>query len=110
MKASKHVIIDAIIKEIEQGTTRAKVIAKYCKKLQKSSTLFPKYFIAYLIKKILESFGVINFYITLSSVYSLSGLSAPNPNLPVSSPLSAFWKDSLNVLPIAITSPTDFVS
>lgn len=43
MKASKHVIIDAIIKEIEQGTTRAKVIAKYCKKLQKSERTIDSY-------------------------------------------------------------------
>ena len=43
MKASKQIIIDAIIKEIEQGTTRAKVIAKYCKKLQKSERTIDSY-------------------------------------------------------------------
>lgn len=42
-KPSKQVIIDAIIKEIEQGTTRAKVIAKYCKKLQKSERTIDSY-------------------------------------------------------------------
>ena len=42
-KPSKQIIIDAIIKEIEQGTTRAKVIAKYCKKLQKSERTIDSY-------------------------------------------------------------------
>ena len=31
------------------------------------------------------------------------------PSLPVSRPRSAFWKDSWNVRPIAITSPTAFI-
>jgi len=42
-KPSKQIIIDAIVKEIEQGTTRAKVIAKYCKKLQKSERTIDSY-------------------------------------------------------------------
>ncbi len=31
------------------------------------------------------------------------------PSTPISSPRSAFWNDSWNVRPIAITSPTDFI-
>lgn len=42
-KPPKQIIIDAIIKEIEQGTTRAKVVAKYCKKLQKSERTIDSY-------------------------------------------------------------------
>ena len=38
-----------------------------------------------------------------------SFLSQPSPNRPTSSPRRAFWSDSLNVRPIAITSPTDFI-
>ena len=36
-------------------------------------------------------------------------VSQPNPNRPISSPRNAFWKDSLNVRPIAIVSPTLFI-
>jgi len=35
-KPNKQIIIDAIVSEIEKGTDRGKVIAKYCKKFQKS--------------------------------------------------------------------------
>ncbi len=35
--------------------------------------------------------------------------SHPSPKRPVSSPRSAFCSDSLNVRPIAIVSPTDFI-
>ena len=38
-----------------------------------------------------------------------SFLSQPRPNRPTSSPRSAFCSDSLNVRPIAMTSPTDFI-
>lgn len=43
MSASKQVIIDAIIKEIEVGTSRGKVVSKYCKKLQKSERTIDSY-------------------------------------------------------------------
>ena len=33
----------------------------------------------------------------------------PNPRQPISRDLRAFWKDSLNVLPIAMASPTLFI-
>ena len=33
----------------------------------------------------------------------------PSPKCPVSVPRSAFWKLSLNVRPMAIVSPTDFI-
>ena len=36
-------------------------------------------------------------------------LSHPNPKQPDSRPRIAFWSDSLNVRPIAMTSPTDFI-
>lgn len=42
-KASKQIIIDAIIREIEQGATRSKVIAKYCKKFQRSARTIDTY-------------------------------------------------------------------
>lgn len=42
-KPSKQVIIDAIIKEIEQGTERGKVVAKYCNKFQKSARTIDTY-------------------------------------------------------------------
>jgi len=42
-KADKQVIIDSIIKDIEKGTDRGKVIAKYCKKLQKSDRTIDSY-------------------------------------------------------------------
>ena len=42
-KPTKQIIIDAIIKEIEQGTDRGKVIAKYCKKFQKSARTVDTY-------------------------------------------------------------------
>jgi len=42
-KPSKQIIVDAIVKEIEQGTDRGKVIAKYCKKLQKSARTIDTY-------------------------------------------------------------------
>ena len=35
--------------------------------------------------------------------------SAPKPARPVSSPRRAFCRDSRNVRPMAITSPTDFM-
>lgn len=42
-KPSKQVIIDAIIKEIETGTERGKVVAKFCKKFQKSTRTIDTY-------------------------------------------------------------------
>jgi len=42
-KASKQVIVDAIIKEIENGATRGKVVAKFCKKFQKSDRTIDSY-------------------------------------------------------------------
>ena len=42
-KASKQIIIDAIIKEIENGTGRGEVVAKYCKKFQKSARTIDTY-------------------------------------------------------------------
>jgi hypothetical protein len=54
-KAAKQIIIDAIVKEIEQGTERNKVIAKYCKKFQKSTRTIDTYWKSaqeqYLIKQ-----------------------------------------------------------
>ena len=44
-----------------------------------------------------------------SPLGNFSALSQPQPARPVSSDRSAFWKDSLNVRPIAIASPTDFI-
>jgi len=32
-----------------------------------------------------------------------------SPSAPISRPRSAFWNDSWKLLPIAITSPTDFI-
>ena len=43
------------------------------------------------------------------SVPHKSALSQPSPNLPVSKLRRAFCKDSLNVRPIAMVSPTDFI-
>lgn len=42
-KPSKQIIIDAIIKEIENGTGRGEVVAKYCKKFQKSARTIDTY-------------------------------------------------------------------
>lgn len=42
-KPSKQIIIDAIIKEIEQGSGRGDVVAKYCKKFQKSARTIDTY-------------------------------------------------------------------
>ena len=44
-----------------------------------------------------------------SGVSQRSFLPPPKPKRPVSSPRSAFWKDSRNVRPMAIVSPTDFI-
>jgi len=43
------------------------------------------------------------------SVPHRSFLPPPRPKCPISSPRSAFCNDSLNVRPIAIVSPTDFI-
>ena len=42
-KANKQAIIDSIIAEIEKGTDRGKVVAKYCKKFQKSARTIDTY-------------------------------------------------------------------
>lgn len=42
-KSNKQLIIDAIIKEIEHGTTRGKVVAKFRKKFQKSDRTIDTY-------------------------------------------------------------------
>lgn len=42
-KPNKQIIIDAIIKEIETGTERGKVVAKFCKKFQKSTRTIDTY-------------------------------------------------------------------
>jgi hypothetical protein len=42
-KSNKQVIVDYIIKDIEKGTDRGKVIAKYCKKFQKSDRTIDSY-------------------------------------------------------------------
>ena len=42
-KPSKQIIIDAIIKEIEKGTGRGEVVARYCKKFQKSARTIDTY-------------------------------------------------------------------
>ncbi len=44
-----------------------------------------------------------------SSIFSRSFVISFMPSTPTSSPRSAFWNDSWNVRPIAITSPTDFI-
>jgi hypothetical protein len=64
------------------------------------------------MKKMRSAFGVPSFVFIVAS----SGLSSPpnfppppKPRAPISSERIAFWKDSLKVRPIAITSPTDFI-
>lgn len=42
-KATKQVIVDAIIKEIEKGSTRGAVVSKFCKKFQKSDRTIDTY-------------------------------------------------------------------
>ena len=57
----------------------------------------------------MASFALISSSLGRRAVYQRSFLSQPRPNRPTSSPRSAFCSDSLNVRPIAITSPTDFI-
>ena len=61
-----------------------------------------------------SAFGVVSLRITSSSdgwsgLPHLSSRSQPRPNRFTSRPRRAFWSDSLNVRPMAIVSPTDFI-
>ena len=55
------------------------------------------------------SFAMISSWVGIAGVPHRSARSHPRPNRPVSRPRSAFCSDSLNVRPIAIVSPTDFI-
>ncbi len=64
------------------------------------------------MKKMRSALGVPSFcLITLSSGRSSPPYlpPPPKPRAPISSERSAFWIDSLNVRPIAMASPTDFI-
>ena len=67
-----------------------------------------------MIWKIRSGVGVRTATIALSSVSSSRRSSAgvapaAHPERSASNPRSPFWKASLNVRPMAITSPTDFI-
>ena len=69
---------------------------------------------AYRRKKMRSQLGVaslfsMSFIEGCRAVPHRSFLPPPKPKCPISSPRSAFCSDSLNVRPIAIVSPTDFI-